>query len=161
MKKSMIEAIVTGVLVVVLVILVLTKLTGKETPRQSAIRNRQSAIANPPAELLTRIEELKATTRQTDPKIKEKQKKRASLPWGRDPFSIAECRLQNAESAIGRPPLVCRGIVWTGREPIALMNYAIVREGETIKGYVVEQITEDKVVLTKRGKTYVLRIGEE
>jgi len=161
LKKSTIEAIVTGVLVVVLVVLVLTKLAGRERPRNPESEIRNPKLTHPPPELLARIESLKVRARQIGPKIKKKQKERASLPWGRDPFRIAESAIRNPQSAIGRPPLVCRGIAYTAGGPVALINLAVVREGETIKGYLVEQIAKDRVVLTKGGKSYVLRIGEE
>jgi len=56
---------------------------------------------------------------------------------------------------------VCKGISSLDGEPVVLINAAVLREGETIKGYLVKQIAEDRVVLAKGGQTYVLIVGEE
>lgn len=155
MKKGAIEAIITAALVVMLVIVLLAKLRGKG----SAAAKDASEPTGPPPELLARINDLKTRAAQTDPPTKERQRQRASLPWGRDPFFVNE--QENPEKNVPKPPLVCRGISCMDGEPVALINSAVLREGETIKGYLVEQIAEDSVVLAKGGHRYVLRVGEE
>jgi len=159
LKKGTIEAIVTAALVIVLVVVVLAKLGGKGN---AANRKAPEEPTGPPPgakKVLARINDLKSKAARADPTRKERQRQRASLPWGRDPFFVNEHA--SAEKPVPKPPLVCKGISSLDGEPVVLINAAVLREGETIKGYLVKQIAEDRVVLAKGGQTYVLIVGEE
>jgi hypothetical protein len=155
LKKSMIEAMVTGISAVVLVVLLVAKPGGKN----KAARATTPKGTAPSPELLARIETLKAKATNVDPKVKEKQVERASLPWGRDPFFPGQGREVTPQGE--KPSLRCKGISYVEGEAVALIDYTVVREGEYIEGYVVERIAEDRVVVRKGDRTYVLRVGEE
>jgi hypothetical protein len=142
LKKGTVEAIITGVLMLVLVFVVLPKLAGnKKTAKIGAPKTTA-----PDPELPARVEKLKARATQGDPRIRDKQMERASLPWGRDPFFVSG--LENV-----KPPLICTWVLSGDSEhdASALINGEVVGEGGTIEGYLIEQITEDMVVLERGG----------
>ena len=155
MKKSTIEVIITAVLVVVLLTLVLTGFPKKRRQPEA----KKPGASTPDPKLLAQIENLKAKARELDPGTRQRQIERASLPWGRDPFFAAPPEVVPEDTA--KPPLVCTGVTYRGDRPLALINHAVVAEGETIGGYFVRTITETGVVVEKGGEQYVLRIGEE
>ncbi len=77
--------------------------------------------------------------------------------WGRDPFSLAEKKgnTQAAES-----PVKLMGILTRGDKKIAIVNKVFVRTGESVQGYDVIAIENDRVILNKDGEETVLRIAE-
>lgn len=156
-KKGAVEAVVTGLLVVVLMFLTLTRLRSKGREAKP----KTPTAATPTPELLARIEQLKKQARDSDPETNEKRMDRASLPWGRDPFFVSGT--ESVEQNAARPALVCRGISCTEGEPaaFALINYAVLTEGESINGYLVTHIAQDRVILEKGGRTYVLSVGAQ
>lgn len=155
MKKSTIEVIITAVLVVVLLTLVLTGFPKKG--RKARAKGPTATSPNP--KLLAQIENLKARATEADPGTRQRQAERASLPWGRDPFFAVGPEVVPEDTP--KPPLVCTGVTYKEDRPVALINHAVVAEGETIGGYLVRTIMETGVVVEKGGRRYTLRIGQE
>ena len=77
--------------------------------------------------------------------------------WGRDPFLFAEKKdtLITLKSSVQ-----LMGILTRGDKKIAIVNKTFVRTGETILGYVITAIENDRIVLNKDGEETVLRIAE-
>jgi len=48
--------------------------------------------------------------------------------------------------------------IWKGKEVSAFINGKIVKAGDSINGYTVSQIRGKEVVLTKKGKPYILKV---
>ncbi|MFX0211382.1 MAG: hypothetical protein ACFFDT_35715, partial [Candidatus Hodarchaeota archaeon] len=54
------------------------------------------------------------------------------------------------------------GILWDPKgESSVLINDQIMREGESISGFVVQSIERDSVVIYKNGKEYIMRLSVE
>jgi hypothetical protein len=89
--------------------------------------------------------------------VLEIQKKRAENTWGRDPFSsdIYKSGQLNSE-------LKLKGISFRqDKIGFAFINNEIVKQGEMINGYKVEQILKDKVLLKKENQSFYLTFPEE
>ncbi len=84
------------------------------------------------------------------------QKKRAELPWGRDPFlSEIEKKDQIAE-------LKLQGISF-GKDNVgfAFINNMIVKKGDKVGEYEVFEISKDRVLLKKDNQSFYLVFSEE
>ena len=73
------------------------------------------------------------------------------MKWGRDPFTRG--------LPSGSHGLSISGILYDGRQPVAMINDQMVRVGETIEGYTVVEIGQDSVSVTDGQETLTLRIA--
>jgi Tfp pilus assembly protein PilO len=77
-----------------------------------------------------------------------------------NPFSIEEelsLPGKTVKKSAAGPSLRLQG-VWQGKATSAFINGRVVKVGDSINGYQVRSIQDKKVVLTKKGKSYTLRL---
>ncbi len=87
----------------------------------------------------------------------ETQKKRAEAPWGRDPFSSGIYKSGQADSE-----LKLQGISYRKDNiGFAFINNEIVKKGDGIAGYEVEEVLKDRVLLKKGSQSFYLTFPEE
>jgi hypothetical protein len=92
-----------------------------------------------------------------DSKMLETQKKRAEAPWGRDPFSSDIYKSGQASSE-----LKLQGVSYRkDNVGFAFINNEIVKVGDTIGGYEVEEVLKDRVLLKKGAQSFYLTFPEE
>ncbi len=78
-------------------------------------------------------------------------------PWGKDPFHQTGKRGSSAQIS-----LELKGISLTGSgQAFAIVNDSIVREGDSIGGYVVKQVQSRQVVLRRGEQEFILKLEEE
>ena len=82
----------------------------------------------------------------------------------RDPFKITEDNKKPLKKKINPsrvkrksgPTLILQGIIWDENQPNAVINGEIVAKGDNIRGFIVQEIKKDRVVLMKNGKKKLL-----
>lgn len=72
----------------------------------------------------------------------------------RDPFK----KLEPEKSKLDFFNLVLTGVLWEEGEPTALINGQILKTGDTISGYEIEEIRKDEVILIKETEKHVLKL---
>ena len=85
------------------------------------------------------------------------QKEFLTQEWGRDPFSLTEKK--EAGHGFGSS-IQLMGILTRGDKKIAIIDKVFVRAGESVQGYAVTAIENDRVILNRDGEETVLRIAE-
>ena len=81
-------------------------------------------------------------------------------PWGRDPFYQHVNRTPNSPVS-DQVTLRLLGILYREVNPQALINGAVLTEGDSIQGYRVIKIAREHITLQGRGKTVDLRVAKE
>lgn len=86
----------------------------------------------------------------------ERQARRSSYSsWGRNPFSASK-------SLIKRPQgVILNGILWDSKNPMAIVNEGIVKEGDIISGNKVIEIKQDRVILNDGSKDIELFLSQQ
>jgi hypothetical protein len=79
--------------------------------------------------------------------------------WGKDPFVRFEDRDRSAEDNMAPTDLHVEGIISDESRALVIINGGFYRKGDMINGFVIEQISSDKVMLLKGDKRYVLRMA--
>jgi len=150
MTKEQKQFIVIGVGVIILIVVVLSNLNkGKKEklspPAQNVTRAPLTTVAiSTPKSVLV------------DQKGLEAQKKRAELPWGRDPF------WSDIEKGDQIEELKLQGISF-GQDNVgfAFINNMIVKKGDKVGEYEVFEIFKDKVLIKKGNQSFYLVFPEE
>lgn len=57
--------------------------------------------------------------------------------------------------------LTLSGILWDAAQPLAIINSALVKKGDTVQGAVVTEISENKVELSREGDPLILSLEKE
>jgi hypothetical protein len=135
--KQKIEAIITGIGIIILVFLILQRAHTPSKPKNIPAAGQDSNIQAQGISF-TSEEEREAF-------IKE--------GWGRDPFFF-----EPSSAAGGIEGFVLNGIVWDAQNPYAIINDNIVKIGDKIGDMVVVGINEKSVVLEESGKIYTLQL---
>jgi hypothetical protein len=87
----------------------------------------------------------------------ESQKKHSENPWGRDPFSS-----DIYKSGQANPELKLQGISYRkDNVGFAFINNEIVKKGDSINGYEVQEVLKDKVLLKRGSQSFYLTFLEE
>ena len=160
MTKQQREIIITVGLVFILIIALSTsfkrmkkkKPSGKEVTREEVSQPSPSP-SSPPLEGGENRGGGELPLREEVQKI---QLARWQQSWKRDPFLLPA---EEKRKSILREEVASfslSGIVWKEGTPLALIDDYIVREGDTIEGYTVAKIAQDKVILEEAGKKYEL-----
>ena len=76
----------------------------------------------------------------------------------RDPFEKLDYASVFNTAALEFSELTLTGIIWERADPVALINTQVLRTGEMISGFKVEEIRQNEVVLVKGTERYVLRL---
>ena len=72
----------------------------------------------------------------------------------RDPFKKLELKITELDFS----DLVLSGIMWDEEAPLVIINNQILKEGDTISGFVIGEIRKDEVILTKGTEGYSLKV---
>jgi len=98
-----------------------------------------------------------STVPEIDSNVLEIQKKRAEIPWGRDPF-LSDIYKSGQNSS----ELKLKGISYRkDNVGFASINDEIVKKGDTINGYEVSEVLKDRVLLKKGNQSFYLTFPEE
>lgn len=154
-KKQQQQVITLGVLVLVLVVAVVTNLRPKRAARP----------AKPAAQPQIKIPEPQAAKDQpvkvaiyvkATPDEVKKQLATSKMEWVRDPF------FRSARSEVFQTAnLILKGVSLGKGDGYALVNDQILTIGDTISGYMVKEVTRNKVLLQKGPEHFYLVLPEE
>jgi Tfp pilus assembly protein PilP len=81
----------------------------------------------------------------------------------RDPFiaqtGFSEVKTsKEAQLEMGLEEIILEGVVWDEAGSLAIINGAIVSEGERIGEYLLYKVESDKIVLRKDGRSHIIPI---
>ena len=149
MTKEQKQFIVIGVGVIILTVVVLSNLNKGKKKKSPPDQNLTNAT---PATMA--IDKVKYVP--VDQEGIAAQKKRAELPWGKDPF------LSDIEKGDQIEELKLQGISF-GQDNVgfAFINNMIVKKGDKIGEYEVFEIFKDKVLIKKGNQSFYLVFPEE
>jgi len=119
----------------------------------------KQSVAQPDAASVVIDSGVKVTAKLpvADSNVLENQKKRAEAPWGRDPFSSDTYKSGQVSSE-----LKLQGISYRqDNVGYAFINNEIVKQGDAIAGYEVEEVLKDRVLLKKGGQSFYLTFPAE
>jgi len=119
----------------------------------------KQSVAQPDAASVVIDSGVKVTAKLpvADSNVLENQKKRAEAPWGRDPFSSDTYKAGQVSSE-----LKLQGISYRkDNVGFAFINNEIVKQGDAIAGYEVEEVLKDKVLLKKGSQSFYLTFPAE
>jgi hypothetical protein len=151
MTKEVKQLIITGALIVILIITVMSNLKKKPKIVNPPAAPSAAGIPAAPVAALAPSPAL-----STDENIKNLQNLRAGLPWARDPFS--ESANKNSQT----DELKLQGISFgKDKSGYAFINNEIVKKGDTIGDYEVIEIEKARVFLKKESQSFYLAFPEE
>lgn len=83
--------------------------------------------------------------------------------WGKDPFYLPSKKEtpKDIREKKESPPdegLSLSAIIYSKDKAVAIINDRILRRGDSIGGYMITEITKDRVVLSMKGEKMVLRV---
>jgi type II secretory pathway component PulC len=86
----------------------------------------------------------------------------ASKKWGSDPFFRGKTKA-NARVKVEKPNIewVLGGILYSDKDPAAVVNKRVVRKGDIIDGARVMEINRTDVKMEKDGTSFILGIKKE
>jgi len=149
MNKNKKEIAITLVLVIVLVVAIFARLR-KKSPSGKIAKSLALETKTPSG-----FSQTKPVKANKD--IIDSQAKRAELPWGRDPFSLA-----NSKKVYKGRNLSLKGVsLDENGKGYVFINDEIVTVGDTISGYKVIEVKRDKVLLRKGEDSFYLGMPEE
>lgn len=143
-KKNIVQLIISGILLVVLLILVISAVNAKKTKRQvidkigkPAVSKEAQDLENPPKSL---FEELEDQAR--------------GITLTRDPFIFAPMAVSKDTNSAFH----LNGILWDKQEPIALINGSFIKKGESIDSAIVVEIRQDRVILNDGTHSFEVKL---
>jgi len=152
-RKQQVELVVIAVGLVVFVGVLHTNLKGakKKLSPKVAVESVPSAEKAPAAVPA-------ADAPASRPKdLLKKQQEAFERPLGRDPFALPSA--DRKISGTGSMLLILKGVsIKAGSEPLALIDRAIVRKGDTVGGAKVVEIGGNYVILEKGGRKLRLEL---
>ncbi|MCK4245048.1 MAG: hypothetical protein KAX20_05430 [Candidatus Omnitrophica bacterium] len=155
MTKQQREIIMTVGLVCVLAIaLSISFKSMKKSPKKKRAKKEVSVTKTKEA-VAVKVSKKKPSLSK---EIEEMQLARWKQNWKRDPFLLPAD--EKKKSILKEFSFSLSGIIWKEKEPLALIDDYIVREGDTVEGYTVVKIAQDKIILEEAGKKYQLFLGE-
>jgi len=87
----------------------------------------------------------------------------AFKPTDRNPFSplISKSGVLLISREIDLGGLNLRGVIYSEKDPVAIINDEVVERGDSISGYLVLEIERKKVILKKGDQEFILKLEEE
>lgn len=157
MKKS--EKTLALIVFILIIIWICLSLTRKPTKATRASRlDRLAGVPVAEDTSLTK-EPLEEIAFENIPE--EKDISRTWILLG-DPFIKLESEKREIPEAEESSELVLEGVVWSENLPrLAVINDTNVTEGDIISGFKVEEIQKDRVILSKKGKQYIVEFEKE
>ena len=167
MSKTAVQVIVIGLcLVTIPVVLIKDQRAraakAKAAQEVAAQKAAAAASAAPPAAPAAGSQpavtgEVKLGPR--DEKALQLQKAVLAKEWGRDPFHSAG---SNTGPTAKAGTLTLKGIAYrSSGKSYAMVNEAILREGEEIEGNQIVKIEKRQITLSREGREFILRLEEE
>ncbi|PIV64135.1 MAG: hypothetical protein COS11_03760 [bacterium (Candidatus Ratteibacteria) CG01_land_8_20_14_3_00_40_19] len=151
MTKEQRELIITIGLIFILVIALSTGFKKiKKHPEERKTVKKEISVSKD--EKSAEVPEKKQASKE----VWEMQLARWNQNWKRDPFLLSAEKEEEKKSILREFSFSLSGIVWKEKKLLALIDDYIVKTGDIIDGYMVLEITENKVVLEKDGKEYQL-----
>ena len=99
--------------------------------------------------LISKSQSLLTKNKRTVPKI--------DLSWKRDPFVKIEDRpVRKVKKVAPKIHLKLNALTYAGENSFVMINDVILKEGEMIEGYRVDKISQNRVKLTKNGRSIYL-----
>lgn len=152
MTKEQKQLIFIGVGIIILIIVFLSNLKGEK--KKKLAPPAQNVTSATPATMA--VSTPKSVPVERKGKGLDAQKKRAELPWGRDPF------LSDIEKGDQISELRLQGISFGGNKVgYAFINNIIVKKGDKVGEYEVFEIFKDRVLLRKGNQSFYLVFPEE
>ena len=152
MDKKRIELIITVALIVIFIFVLAVNLKPKKPkqklPPSPKVSEKERSVPIPKK----KIEKIL----RASPQEIEKQKNRAQLSWGRDPFFSSFLVKKEVPKTT---PLHLKGItIGKDKKGYAFINDEIVTIGDTIEGYQVIEIQKNKVILKRDNELFYLTL---
>ncbi len=137
MDKDKHLKMILGVVVLVFMVMVLAAVL-KPRHRRAAAQAKtapQAALAGPEA---------------------PRQRKTSSFSdWGRDPFTAGTSAVELSDD------LVLSGIIWDDKKPYCIINEKVVKAGDEVSGYEIEEIKKDSVTVKSGDGIRILKVGRK
>jgi len=95
--------------------------------------------------------------------ISAQESKYAFKPTDRNPFSplISKNGVLLIPREVDLGGLNLRGIIYSEKDPVAIINGEVVERGDSIGEYLVLEIERKKVILKKGDQEFILKLEEE
>ena len=85
----------------------------------------------------------------------ETQESKWNKDWGRDPFLAGR-----AIAVKGLTGFVLSGIIWDEKQPLVIINSRVLKAGDMIEDFLVVEIKQDSVILSKGGQNFEVQLFE-
>ncbi|MFH1767700.1 MAG: hypothetical protein ABH858_00880 [Candidatus Omnitrophota bacterium] len=145
------------VLIVILLVILVARQLITVTKKKKAPSSKQASASVKDAKSSSGQEGKAASGEAKGGDLLSSQKKRAGLPWGRDPFSLGKI-----EKSVEGMTFVLKGIsLGKDKAGFAFINNQIVKVGDVIGGHKVLEIQKDKVFLSKDEEGFYLELPKE
>ena len=91
------------------------------------------------------------------------ESKYAFKPTDRNPFSplVSKSGVLLIPHEVDLGGLNLRGIIYSEKDPVAIINDEVVEKGDNIGEYLVLEIEKKKVILRKGNQEFILKLEEE
>lgn len=150
MNKDQKQIAIIIVMLAVLGIIVMSNMKSKKAKSPNAQPDAASLVIDSGIKVMAKLPVV-------DNNVLENQKKRSEAPWGRDPFSSDTYKSGQASSE-----LKLQGISYRkDNVGFAFINNEIVKQGDAIAGYEVEEVLKDRVLLKKGSQSFYLTFPAE
>ena len=150
MTKDQKQLVIIIIMLVVLAFIVMSNMKNKKAKSPNAQPDAASLVIDSGVKVTAKLPVV-------DNNVLENQKKRSEAPWGRDPFSSDTYKSGQASSE-----LKLQGISYRkDNVGFAFINNEIVKQGDAIAGYEVEEVLKDRVLLKKGSQSFYLTFPAE
>lgn len=150
MNKDQKQIVIIILMLVVLAVVVMGNMKRKKAKSPAAQPDAASVVIDSGVKVTAKLPVL-------DSNVLENQKKRSEAPWGRDPFSSDTYKAGQVSAE-----LKLQGISYRkDNVGFAFINNEIVKQGDAISGYEVEEVLKDRVLLKKGSQSFYLTFPAE
>jgi len=146
-KKNITEFVISGILLLVLFILVISAATARKAKKAVLDNIGKSGVL----EEKTPLEDSSSRPKNLFQQLEDQTK---GLTLTRDPFIFAPM----AVSGEGDSAFRLNGIFWDKQGPVALINDNFVKKGESIDSAIVVEIKQDRVILNDGTHTFEVKL---
>ncbi|MFH0935755.1 MAG: hypothetical protein V1828_02700 [Candidatus Omnitrophota bacterium] len=155
-KKSLIELILTAILIIVLLLAVNNAI--KRSKRNAPTAVKPGVKNTPPA--ADKIPKTKApqAAMSVKPQYQLQEEESQSLELKRDPFAAMIPAVAKGQAAQASS-ITLSGILWDENNPLAIINNKVVKKADTVGGCRVAEIKRDSVVLNDGTREFELKLG--
>lgn len=155
-KKTLIELILTAILIIVLLFAVNNAI---KRPKRSVPAAVKPGVKNtPPA--VDNISQTKApqAAMSVKPQYQLQEEESQSLELKRDPFSAMAPAVTKSQAAEASS-ITLSGILWDENNPLAIINNKVVKKADSVSGCRVVEIKQESVVLNDGTRDFEFKLG--